>query len=299
MSKSQVSRIIQSLDEEVDRLTKRSYKDLKFPYLWLDATYLKCRHKGHVSSDAMVTAIAAGSDGYKHLVGFNVVDTESEESWKEFLLSLRNRGIEGVICVVSDAHEGLKKAIEKVYNGATWQRCIVHFIRNIIWKGTNKKQRKIIGGIMSAVFKEENPQVVRESYRQARIRISALNEDAGNLAEEAEIDVLAYLDFPGEHRKRLRTNNVQERLNREIKRRSNVIQVFPSRESCMRLVGAVLGEIEEKWLTRRWFSDKSILEAYEAHTQVESNDKEAIIERCKNIIKLAEQKVIDKERWAA
>lgn len=119
-------------------------------------------------------------------------------------------------------------------------------MRNLIWKGTNKKQRKIIGGIISAVFKEDNPQVVREAYRQACIRLSALNEEAGKLAEDAEIDVLAYLDFPEEHRKRLRTNNVQERLNREIKRRSNVIQVFPSRESCMRLVGAVLGEIEEK-----------------------------------------------------
>ena len=117
MSKSQVSHIIQSLDEEVDRLTKRSYKDLKFPYLWLDATYLKCRHKGYVSSDAMVTVIAAGSDGYKHLVGFNVVVTESEEFWKEFLLSLRNRGIGGVICVVSDAHEGLKKGHRKSLQG--------------------------------------------------------------------------------------------------------------------------------------------------------------------------------------
>lgn len=295
MSSSQISRICKGLDEEVENLQKRVYGNLRFPYLWLDATYLTAREDGHVRSFALVTAVAAGTDGYKHLVGVNVVDTESYGSWAKFLRSLKSRGVTGVSCVVSDAHEGLKRAIKEIFVGASWQRCIVHLMRNVVAEGTTKKQRAIIGNILSSVFKEENPQVVRELYRQACIKIRALNKAAGEILEESEHEALVYLDFPQNHRKRLRTNNVQERLNREIKRRSRVVQVFPDRNAALRLVGAVLAEIEEKWHLRRWFNDISVLDAYEPKPDnIISITKEELDIRCTQTILLAEKQALDK-----
>lgn len=295
MSSSQISRICKGLDEEVENLQTRMYSNIKFPYLWLDATYLTARHDGRIGSFALVTAIGAGTDGYKHLVGIDVVDTESYGSWAKFLRSLKARGVREVSCVVSDAHVGLKRAIKEIFIGASWQRCILHLIRNVVSEGTNKKQRAIIGNILSSVFKEENPQVVRELYRQACIKIRTLNKSAAKILEEAEHEALVYLDFPQSHRKRLRTNNVQERLNREIKRRSKVVQVFPDRKAALRLVGAVLSEIEEKWHLRRWFSDISVLDAYEINPNNMIKLKQDELEdRCIQTIILAQKQALDK-----
>ena len=263
MSASQVSRICESLDAIVEDLQTRAFSELRFPYLWLDATYLKCRDNGHVSSTALVTAIACGDDGYRRLVGLDAVDTESYLGWRGFLQSLRERGVEGVICVTSDAHEGLRKAIEEVFPGAAWQRCVVHLERNASSCAKNNRQKAAICAIMHAVFAEKDPALVRELYHLACEKIAGFNPKAAELLEEAEADALAYLDFPYEHHRRLRTNNVQERLNREVKRRSNVVQVFPSRRSLIRMLGAVLSEKDEDWAARRWFTESSISEAYE------------------------------------
>lgn len=223
------------------------------------------------------------------------MDTESYGSWSKFLRSLKSRGITGVSCVTSDAHEGLKRAIKEIFVGASWQRCIVHLMRNVVAEGTTKKQRAIIGNILSSVFKEENPQVVRELYKQACIKIRALNKPAADILEEAEHEALVYLDFPQSHRKRLRTNNVQERLNREIKRRSRVVQVFPDRKAALRLIGAVLAEIEEKWHLRRWFNDISVLDAYEPKPDnLIKLEKTELEERCLQTIALAEKQALDK-----
>lgn len=248
LSPSRVSRMTSDLDEEVAALNARRFKGAAFPYLWLDATYLRCRDEGHVRSRGVVTAIACGDDGSRRFVGFDVVDTESAASWKAFLRGLRKRGVTGVRCVVSDDHEGLVQAIAEVFQGAAWQRCIVHLERNVAGWFPKKEDKAVATAAMKAVFAERDPRLVRAAYRQAAERIAQLKARAGELLEDAEADALAYLDFPYEHHVRLRTNNVQERANEEIKRRTKVVGVFPSAESMMRLVGSVLIDVNEEWL---------------------------------------------------
>ncbi len=248
LSPSRVSRMTADLDEEVAALNARRFDGMGFPYLWLDATYLNCRDEGHVQSKGAVTAIACGEDGSRQFVGFDAVDTESAVSWKAFLRGLRRRGVSGVKCVVSDAHEGLVQAVAEVFQGAAWQRCIVHLERDVAGWFSKKEDRAVAAAAMRAVFAERDPQLVRAAYRQATERIAQLKPRAGELLEDAEADALAYLDFPYEHHVRLRTNNVQERANGEIKRRTKVVGVFPSVGSMMRLVGSVLVDVNEEWL---------------------------------------------------
>ena len=269
MSASQVSRICSSLDESVADLRERDLSDVSYPYIWLDATYIKCRDAGRVQSTALVTAIGAGSGGYRRLLGLDAIDTESYDGWRAFLLSLRARGVDGVICVTSDAHEGLKRAIQEVFPGAAWQRCIVHLMRNA---AGGQQQRVAIARALAMdphvmLFDEAtsalDPELVRELYQLAIEQIEGFCPKAAEVLEEAEADALAYLDFPYEHHVRLRTNNVQERANRELKRRSRVVQVFPSRKSLIRMMGAVFSEMDEDWAGRRWFNDDSIGRAVE------------------------------------
>lgn len=248
LSPSRVSRMTSDLDEEVAALNARRFEGAAFPYLWLDATYLRCRDEGHVRSRGVVTAIACGDDGSRRFVGFDVVDTESAASWKAFLRGLRKRGVTGVRCVVSDDHEGLVQAIAEVFQGAARQRCIVHLERNVAGWFPKKEDKAVAAAAMKAAFAERDPRLVRAAYRQAAERIAQLKARAGELLEDAEADALAYLDFPYEHHVRLRTNNVQERANEEIKRRTKVVGVFPSAESMMRLVGSVLIDVNEEWL---------------------------------------------------
>lgn len=248
LSPSRVSRMTADLDEEVAALNARRFDGMRFPYLWLDATYLSCRDEGHVQSKGVVTAIACGEDGSRRFVGFGVVDTESAASWKAFLRGLRRRGVSGVKCVVSDDHEGLVQAVAEVFQGAAWQRCIVHLERNVAGWFSKKEEKAVATAAMKAVFSERDPQLVRAAYRVATRRIAEIKPRAGELLEDAEADALAYLDFPYEHHVRLRTNNVQERANEEIKRRTKVVGVFPSVESMERLVGSVLIDVNEEWL---------------------------------------------------
>lgn len=263
MSASQVSRMCSSLDESVADLRERDLSDVSYPYVWLDATYIKCRDAGRVQSTALVTAIGAGSGGYRRLLGLDAIDTESYDGWRSFLLSLRARGVDGVICVTSDAHEGLKRAIQEVFPGAAWQRCVVRLMRNAAGNAPTRQKRGAVLGILKAVFAERDPELVRELYQLAIEQIEGFCPKAAEVLEEAEADALAYLDFPYEHHVRLRTNNVQERANRELKRRSRVVQVFPSRKSLIRMMGAVFSEMDEDWAGRRWFNDDSIGRAVE------------------------------------
>jgi len=258
LSPSRVSRMTAELDEEVAALNAARFDGMAFPYLWLDATYLSCRDEGHVQSKGVVTAIACGEDGSRRFVGFGVVDTESAVSWKAFLRGLRRRGVTGVKCVVSDDHEGLVQAIAEVFQGAAWQRCIVHLERNVAGWFSKKEEKLTAIAAMKAVFAERDPQLVRAAYRQAAERIAQLKAHAGELLEDAEADALAYLDFPYEHHVRLRTNNVQERANEEIKRRTKVVGVFPSVESMMRLVGSVLIDVNEEWLEMNFIDAASL-----------------------------------------
>lgn len=258
ISPSRVSRMTAELDEEVAALSGRRFEGVSFPYLWLDATYLNCRDEGHVQSKGLVTAIACGEDGSRRFVGFDVVDTESAPSWKAFLLDLRRRGVRGVKCVVSDDHGGLVQAVAEVFQGAAWQRCIVHLERNVAGWFRKKDERAAATAAMKAVFAERDPQLVRAAYRRAAEVVSGLSRRAGELLEDAEADALAYLDFPYEHHVRLRTNNVQERANEEIKRRAKVVGVFPSVASMKRLIGAVLVDVNEEWLSMSFIGAASL-----------------------------------------
>jgi putative transposase len=298
MSASQVSRMCTALDQEVADLQSHIFEDINFPYLWLDATYLKCRNDGHVESMAVVTAIACGSDGYRRFVGFDVVDTESYGSWTAFLSNLRARGVEGVRCVTSDAHAGLKRAIEEIYTGVTWQRCIVHLERNVCVLLNTRRHKAMAGKAMQAVFRQKDPIIVREAYHVAIDEIAKLSKKAAELLEEAEADALAYLDFPQAHHRRLRTNNVQERANREIKRRSHVVQIFPSTKSLIRLIGAVCSEIDEDWSSRHYISPTSLAELEETAPITVVTVTEEIKEMASRLIAVAIESVGSERRAA-
>ena len=260
LSPSRVSRMTADLDEEVAALNSRRFDGEGFPYLWVDATYIGCRDGGHVQSRGVVTAIACGGDGRRRFVGAGVVDTESAVAWREFLLGLRRRGVSGVRCVVSDAHGGLAQAVAEVFQGAAWQRCVVHLERDVAGWFPRKRDRAVAVAAVKAAFAERDPRLVRAAYRQACEVVGGLSARAGRLLEDAEDDALAYLDFPREHHLKLRTNNVQERANAEIKRRTRAVGAFPSVESMMRLVGSVLLDVNEEWMETR-FIDAATLKA--------------------------------------
>ena len=217
-------------------------KNFTLPHLWLDATYVRCRRDGRVASTAVVTAIGCDEGGWRRVLGLSVVDTESYDSWLGFLRRIKGRGVQGVQLVTSDAHKGLVGAIEEAFRGASWQRCAVHLMRDCMREAGSRQLKKRVGRIMSPAFRAKDAATARAMYHVACDMLRECCPKAADVAEGAEPDALAYLAFPPAHWKRLRTNNVQERANREIKRRSRVGQVFPSERSLERLVGAVMCE---------------------------------------------------------
>ncbi len=263
LSKDQVSAICADLDAEVEELRTRPLGDVRMPYVWLDATYVKCRRDGRVASTAVVTAIGCDEDGWRHVLGVGVVDTESHDAWLGFLRGVRDRGVRGVMLVVSDAHEGLRQAVQETFQGAAWQRCVVHLMRDCGREAKSQQLRRRVERILAPVFRAKDADTVRALYHLACEMLGACCPRAAEVLEDAEPDALAYLDFPASHWKRLRTNNVQERCNREIKRRSRVVQVFPSVASLERLVGAVMCDEDDAWSEARYFSEKKMAELWE------------------------------------
>ena len=263
MSAGQVSRMCSSLDDAFADLQERDLSGARFPYIWLDATYIKCRDAGRVQSTALVTAIGAGSDGYRRLLGLDAIDTESYDGWKSFLLLLRARGVSGAICVTGDAHEGLKRAIQEVFPGAAWQRCIVHLMRDAAGNAAARRKRGAVLGILKAVFAERDPGLVRELHHLAIEQIDGFCPKAAELLEDAEADAPAHPDLPCGHHAGLRADDVQERANREPRHRSRVVQVFPSRKSPIGMMGAVFAEMDGEWAARRRLDDESMGRAVE------------------------------------
>lgn len=251
LSPSAVSRMASTLDDDVASVREAEYSQ-RFPYLWLDATYVSCRERGRVEGRAVVTAIAAGEDGARRYVGLDFVDVESYDAWRGFLRGLRRRGVSGVALVVSDAHPGLRRAVREVFPGSSWQRCIAHLERDVCGRFRRRDDRRRAMAAMKAVFRETDPALVRAAYDRAVEAVGALEPRAGELLDDAREDALAHLAFPAEHRTRIRTNNVQERANREIKRRTDAVQVFPSARSLVRLVGAVLADQNDAWSAGRF-----------------------------------------------
>ncbi len=201
LSKDRVSRICSGLDAEVSELRGRDLSGRRFPYLWVDATYVSCRRGGHGATAAVA---AAGEDGIRRVVGLACVDSESYASWEGFLRGLRERGLEGVRCVTSGAHGGIVRAVREVFPGAAWQRRVVHLERDVVSAIPTRA-----GRVPRAVFAEEDPSRARAMYRAACGLISRPSRDAAAVMESAEADALAHLDFPAGHRRRIRTNNVR------------------------------------------------------------------------------------------
>lgn len=263
LSRSRVSRLCEGLDAEVAEMCERDLSFIEWPYLWLDATYVPCREAGAARSTAIVTAVACNLSGKRSVVGMGCVDAESYASWRDFLLSLRKRGMSGVQLVISDAHTGLQRAIKEVLLGASWQRCIAHLERNVMERCRKKGNGAAAVAALKKAFAEDDPRLVRAGYRAAVDLLAEVDERGAELLEEATADALSYLDFPAEHKTWIRTNNVQERMNGEIKRRTRVVQVFPSTKSLIRLVGAVCCDQNDAWLSRSMIDPRTMKPDYE------------------------------------
>jgi putative transposase len=257
ISKSQVSKLCGELDERVQSFLKRELSG-QWPYVWLDATYLKSRENGHVVTRALVVAVGVNQEGRREvLVGLACGPAETEAFWTEFLRDLAARGLTGVRLVISDAHQGLKNAAAKVL-GATWQRCRVHFMRNALGS-VPKRQHQMVAAMIRTAFVQPSREEAVAQWRENADRLRERFEKLGSLLDEAEADVLAFMGFPKEHWKQIASTNPLERVNKEIKRRSNVIGIFPNDAAIMRLVGALVVEQNEEWhLTRRYMSNESL-----------------------------------------
>ena len=257
ISKSQVSRLCAELDGEVERFRTRRLEG-PYPYVWLDATFLKVREQGRVVSMAVVIAIGASAGGQREVLGLDVGPSEDGAFWLQFLRSLVARGLAGVQLVVSDAHQGLKRAIAAVLQGASWQRCRVHFVRNALAL-VPKAAAQMVAATIRTVFVQPDAAAARENWRRVADGFRPRYPCLAELLDEAEVDVLAYLAFPPEHWRQVWSNNPLERLNREVKRRTDVVGIFPNRDAVVRLVGAVLAEQHDEWqVSRRYFSAESL-----------------------------------------
>jgi transposase-like protein len=257
ISKSQVSRLCQALDQEVERFRTRPL-DGPYPYVWLDATYLKVRRDGRVVSMAVVIAIGVRATGEREVFGLDVGPSEEGAFWLAFLRSLVARGLGGVRLVISDAHQGLKGAIAAVLQGASWQRCRVHFVRNALGL-VPKSAAQMVAATIRTVFAQPDPTTAREQWRRVADGFRTRHERLAALLDDAEPDVLAYLAFPHEHWHQIWSNNPLERLNREVKRRTDVVGIFPNDAAVIRLVGAILAEQHDEWqVARRYFSAESL-----------------------------------------
>jgi putative transposase len=258
ISKSRVSELCEELDGEVERFRSRLLEG-PYPYLWIDATYLKSRQDGRVASMAVVIAIGVkGDTGEREVLGLDVGPSEDGAFWIAFLRSLVARGLSGVRLVTSDAHRGLKGAIEAVLVGASWQRCRVHFMRNAL-SLVPKAAQQMVGATIRTVFAQPDAQSAHEQWQRVCDGFRHRFPRLADLMEEAEEDILAYATFPVEHWQKIRSNNPLERLNKEVKRRTEVVGIFPNEAAVIRLVGAVLSEQHDEWqVGKRYFSAGSL-----------------------------------------
>src|ERR671937_324172 len=257
ISKSQVSRLCEALDVEVERFRTRKLEG-PYPYCWLDATFVKVRQDGRVVNVAVVIAIGVNASGQREVLGLAVGPSEDGAFWLAFLRSLVARGLSGVKLVTSDAHQGLKAAIAAVLQGASWQRCRTHYMRSALAL-VPKSAQQMVAATIRTVFVQPDPSSAREQWRKVADSFRGRFPKLAQLLDEAEADVLAYLAFPPEHWRQIWSNNPLERLNKEIKRRTDVVGIFPNVAAVVRLVGAVLAEQHDEWqVSRRYFSAESL-----------------------------------------
>jgi transposase-like protein len=220
-----------------------------WPYVWLDATYVKARCDGRIVAVAVIVAVGVNGDGRREVLGMAIGASEAETFWTGFLRTLARRGLRGVKLVVSDAHQGLKAAVAKVLN-ASWQRCRIHFMRNVL-AHAGKQGRRVVSAFIGTAFAQNDADTARAQWRQVADQLRQRVKKLAEFMDEAETDVLAYLSFPAAHRPKLHSTNPIERLNGEIKRRTQVVGIFPDEEAITRLVGAILLEQNDEWAVQR------------------------------------------------
>jgi len=248
ISSSAVSRLVTEIDERVNAFLERPIEG-DWPYLWIDATYVKTRQSGRIVSVAVILAVGVNTDGTRELLGLAVGPSEAEPFWTEFLRSLSRRGLRGVRLVISDSHVGLKAAIAKVFK-ATWQRCRVHFMRNAL-AHAGKGQRQMVLALINTVFAQETPEAAHAQWRVVADQLREKFPKLSTMMDDAEHDVLAFMDFPKAHRTQIASTNPLERFNAEIKRRTDVVGIFPNEAAIVRLVGALMLEQNDEWQLQR------------------------------------------------
>ncbi len=248
ISKSQVSRLCEEIDGKVKAFLERPIEG-DWPYLWIDASYPKVRRGGRIVSVAAFITVGVNSDGRREVLGVEIDTSVAEPIWAEFLRQLTRRGLRGVKLVVSDAHKGIKAAVSKVLC-ATWQRCRVHFMRNAL-AHAGKSGRRVVSAFIGTAFAQDTAEAARTQWRAVADQIRPKLPKLATLMDQAEPDVLAYMSFPKEHRTKLHSTNPIERLNGEIKRRTDVVGIFPNEEAITRLVGALLLEQNDEWAVQR------------------------------------------------
>ena len=248
ISKCQVSRLCGEIDDKIGSFLNRPLEG-DWPYLWLDATYVKVRQDGRIVSVAVIVAVGVNGDGRREVLGMAIGPSEAETFWTDFLRKLARRGLRGVKLVVSDAHEGLKAAVARVPN-ASWQRCRVHFMRNVL-AHAGKQGRRVVSAFIATAFAQNDAALARAQWRQVADQLRPRVPKLAALMDQAETDVLAYMSFPLAHRPKLHSTNPIERLNGEIKRRTDVVGIFPNEDAITRLIGAILLEQNDEWAVQR------------------------------------------------
>ena len=258
VSKSTVSRICTQIDADVTVLRTRRLDHQPFVYVWLDATYVHVREHRQVVSKAVVIATGLRADGHREVLGVDIGDSENETFWREFLTGLGDRGLGGVRLVVSDAHAGLVKAIRRCFQGAAWQRCRVHAMRNLL-SAANHRHRQVIAALIRTIFAQPDGDTARAQLRAVVEQLRPYAAGVAERLEQMEADLLAYTGFPPAHWSKIWSNNPIERLNRELKRRTDVVGIFPDKASVIRLVGAPLVEINDEMIAaeRRYIAAAS------------------------------------------
>lgn len=253
MSKSQVSMLTKSLDSSVKAFRERKLEG-RFPYIWLDALYFKSREGGRIANVAALIAVGVNEEGHREVLGIDVVTGEDGAGWLAFLRGLKARGLRGVELVISDAHAGLMDAIRSTLRGAAWQRCRTHFMRNLLTK-VPKSAQPFVAALVRSIFAQPDTDQVRDQHRRVVEQLKPKMRDAATMLDDCKEELLAFTNFAKEHWRQIWSNNPQERLNRELRRRTDVVGIFPNRDAIIRLVGAVLMEMNDEWaVVRRYMT---------------------------------------------
>jgi len=272
MTKDRVSGLCRALDEQVELFRGRPLEGA-YPYLWLDGKQVKVRDHGRVVSKALVVAYAVHESGVREVIGLDVGEVESGAFWVEFLRSLKQRGLDGVRLAISDQHEGLKAAIARVL-GCSWQRCTVHFLRDMVMH-CRRDQRNLVAAALREVFNAEHEKQARERVSHVLERLATVAPKVCELLEEAEEDLIAFYAFPPEHWTKLRSTNPLERVNKEIGRRTDVVGIFPNDKAVIRLAGALLSEQNDEWLVqRRYLSVESMAQILAAEHDQDAHHRD-------------------------